>query len=97
MPKGYWIAHVHVHDGERYKSYLAEAAPAYKEHGVKFIVRGGKYEDVWGSGLGERHVVFEFETIEKARACWNSPVYQKAKLHREAAATGNIIIVEGAA
>jgi uncharacterized protein (DUF1330 family) len=97
MPKGYWIAHIHVHDPERYKSYLAEAGPAYKEHGANLLVRGGQASEVWGSGLGARHVVIEFESLEKAWACWNSEQYQKAKLHREAASTGNIVIVEGSA
>lgn len=96
MPKGYWIAHIEVHDPEAYKPYLTTAMPAYEEFGAKFLVRGGKSEAVDGEMLaGRRHVVIEFETIEKAWACWNSETYQNARKHRLAASNGEIVIVEG--
>ena len=95
MPKGYWIAHMDVHDAERYKDYVANAMPAYKEHGAKFCVRGGPAEQVEGDGLGPRHVVIEFETIEIAKACYNSDTYQKAREHRLAASKGKLVIAEG--
>jgi uncharacterized protein (DUF1330 family) len=97
MAKGYWIAHINVTDPERYKSYVAEAGPAYQAHGAKFVIRGGAGEQVEGTGLGSRHVVIEFESLEQAKACYNSDAYQKAKRHREAASTGDILIVEGVA
>lgn len=96
MPKGFWIAHVDVHDSERYKDYVAGATPAYKEFGAKFLVRGGAGEVMEGDGLGSRHVVIEFESVEKARACYNSETYQTAREHRLAASTGKLVIVEGA-
>lgn len=99
MPKGYWIAHVEVHDAERYKSYVSGAGPAYKEFGAKFVVRGGAGEQMEGAEndgtLGSRHVVIEFETIEKAYACYNSKTYKAAREHRLAASTGKLVIVEG--
>jgi uncharacterized protein (DUF1330 family) len=96
MPKGYWIAHVDVHDAERYKSYVAGATPAYKEFGAKFLVRGTPSEQVEGETLGARHVVIEFPTIEAARACYASETYQKARQHRLMASTGGkIVISEG--
>jgi len=95
MPKGYWIAHVEVHDPEAYKNYVAGATPAYKEFGAKFLVRGTPSEQMEGDILGARHVVIEFPTIEAARACYNSPTYQAAREHRLAASTGRVIIVEG--
>lgn len=96
MPKGFWIAHVDVHDSERYKDYVSGATPAYKEFGANFMVRGGAGEVVEGDGLGARHVVIEFESVEKARECYNSDTYQAAREHRLAASTGKLIIVEGA-
>lgn len=95
MPKGYWIAHVDVNDPERYKDYVAGATPAYKEYGAKFLVRGGPSEQVEGDGLGERHVIIEFDSVEAARACYNCETYQTAREHRLAASTGRIIIAEG--
>ena len=96
MPKGYWIAHINVHDPETYKNYVAGATPAYQEFGARFLVRGTPSDQVEGEGLGPRHVVIEFPTIEAARACYNSDTYQEARKHRLAASTGRIVISEGA-
>jgi uncharacterized protein (DUF1330 family) len=96
MPKGYWIAHIDVKDPEAYKPYLETAKPAYEKYGAKFLVRGGKSEQVDGNIIGgRRHVVIEFESIEKAWECWNSDTYQEARKHRLAGADGEIVIVEG--
>ena len=95
MPKGYWIGHIEVHDAERYKDYVAGATAAYKEHGAKFLCRGGAYDPVEGD-LGSRHVVIEFPSFEAAKACYNSPTYRAAREHRLAASNGKLVIVEGA-
>lgn len=95
MPKGYWIAHVKVTEPETYPDYIATAKPAFEEYGAKFLVRGGKFDCVEGD-TGERHVVIEFESFEKALACYNSEQYQKAAAIRQDASTGSITIVEGA-
>ena len=94
MPKGYWIAHVKVSNPDVYPDYVATAKPAFEEYGAKFLVRGGAHECVEGN-TGERHVVIEFESMEKALACYNSEQYQKAVLIRQNASTGTITIVEG--
>ena len=95
MPKGYWVGHVEVHDPEAYKKYIEGATPAYREYGAKFLARGGPFDPVEADDLGSRHVIIEFETIEKAKACYNSETYQNARKHRLSAATGRLIIVEG--
>jgi len=95
MPKGYWIAHVTVTKPEVYPDYIATARPAFEAHGARFLVRGGKHENVEGNA-GVRHVVIEFDSFEKALACYRSAPYQKAAKIRESASTGSISIVEGA-
>ncbi|MBL4600844.1 MAG: DUF1330 domain-containing protein [Rhizobiaceae bacterium] len=92
--KGYWMAHVEVHDPERYKLYIEGATPAYEEYGAKFLVRGGKSESPEGNGFS-RNVVIEFESYDQALACYNSPAYTAAREHRIAASNGQITIVEG--
>jgi uncharacterized protein (DUF1330 family) len=96
MPKGYWIGHIEVHNPERYKDYIAGATPAYQEHGAKFLIRGGAFENREGDDIGSRHVVIEFKDLETAKACYESATYQKAREHRIAAASGHLMIVEGA-
>lgn len=94
MPKGYWIAHVKVSDPDRYPDYVATAKPAFEAYGAKFLVRGGAHENVEGE-TGERHVIIEFESMEKALACYYCEQYQKAVKIRQSASTGTITIVEG--
>lgn len=96
MPKGYWIAHVDVQDGERYKLYVEGARQAFIDHDAKFLARGGAHEILEGDLGGKRHVVIEFKDLATARACWNSQTYQAAREHRLAASKGSVMIVEGA-
>ncbi len=96
MAKGYWIGHVQVSDPEKYKQYIAEATPAYREYGAKFLARGGAFDPVEAADLGSRHVIIEFESMAKAKACYNSATYQKARQHRLVSSTGRLLIVEGA-
>lgn len=95
MAKGYWIAHVTVHDPERYKDYVRLNAAAFEKYGAKFLVRGGAFETRAGNVPGVRNVVIEFESYEKAKACYNSPEYKAALVPRTEAATANVIIIEG--
>lgn len=96
MSKGYWIAHIEVHDGELYKKYVEGASPAYKEFGAKFLVRGTPSEQLEGEALGPRHVVIEFPSVEAAKACYHSETYQAAREHRLAASSnGRLVISEG--
>ncbi len=94
MPKGYWIARIDVKDPEKYKDYAAGAAAAFKQYGAKHLVRGGSFTAAEGQARG-RNVVIEFPSYQAALDCYNSKDYQAALQHRLAAATGEIVIVEG--
>ena len=95
MAKGYWIAQITVKDPEAYKDYVATAAPAFQEYGARFLVRGGAVNALEGNAR-QRNVVIEFASVEQAHACYMSADYQKAKAIRQAAAEGELMIVEGA-
>lgn len=94
MAKGYWIGRITVRDPERYKDYVTTATPAYREYGAKFLVRGGNFEEVEGSAR-PRNVVVEFESYEKALACYDSPAYREARKIRQSISEGELIIIEG--
>lgn len=94
MPKAYWIAHVDVHDPERYKDYVATARPAFERYGANFLARGGACESLEGHGRG-RNVVIEFPSMQAAKDCYNSPEYQAAKAIRVTVSDGDMVIVEG--
>jgi uncharacterized protein (DUF1330 family) len=94
MPKGYWIAHVDVRDGERYKDYVATAKPAFERYGARFLARGGAWHGMEGTARA-RNVVIEFPTVQAALDCYNSPEYQAAKAIRITVADADMTIVEG--
>lgn len=94
MAKGYWIVHVTVTDAENYPQYLAADAIAFEKYDALFLVRGGQCEGPEGP-IRERHVVIEFESYERALACYNSPEYQAAAKLRQEFSDSEIVIVEG--
>lgn len=94
MPKGYWMARVDVRDPEGYKDYVLTATPAFEQYGARFLARGGTVETLEGSGRA-RNVVIEFDSVETAKACYNSPQYQKAKAIRQRCSDADMIVVEG--
>ena len=93
--KGYWIGHVDVTDPERYKDYIAANRAPLERYGARFLVRNGACEVPEGGLAGRRHVVIEFESYAVAKACYESPEYQAALRIREAASTGDVVIIEG--
>ena len=94
MPKGYWIAHVDVTNPEGYKEYVALNAKAFAKYNAKFLVRGGKCTVKHGAARA-RHVVIEFESYEKALACYESAEYSAAEIVRNKHSNGDVIVIEG--
>jgi uncharacterized protein (DUF1330 family) len=93
--KGYWMAMIDVRDIEVYKQYIEANAAAFAKYGAKFAVRAGRHTNPEGP-TGNRHVLVEFESYDKAIECYESPEYQEASKFRLAASTGHFVIVEGA-
>jgi uncharacterized protein (DUF1330 family) len=94
MPKGYWVVRVSVQNQERYPEYLAAAKPAFEKFGANFIVRGGSFDSMEGTSR-DRNVVVEFKDLATAKACYQSPEYQAAKVIRQKYAEADFIIIEG--
>ena len=95
MAKGYWIAHVTVTNPDKYKEYVSLNGVAFAKYGGRFLVRGGTSETVRGLAGRNRHVVIEFDSYEKAKACHESPEYKAAAKVRDTGATVDLVIVEG--
>ncbi|MDX1514574.1 MAG: DUF1330 domain-containing protein [Gammaproteobacteria bacterium] len=92
----YIIVQVDVTDPERYEKYKGMVPPTLKPYGGRFLVRGGAVENLEGSWKPVRVVIIEFESVEKAKAWWNSEEYADAKALRQATARTEMIVVEGA-
>ena len=58
-------------------------------------MRGGKVEVLEGGCDTWRIEVFKFNTVEAARAFYDSPEYRKARAAREGAAIMRLLAVEG--
>ncbi len=95
MPKGYWMAHVTVTDPEKYKQYVSLNGKAFAKYGGRFLVRGGQHENIRGLAGRNRHVVIEFDSYEKAKACHESPEYKAAAAVRDQGAQVDLVIIEG--
>jgi uncharacterized protein (DUF1330 family) len=89
----YWIAHVTIHDMEKYKRYMSIAPLAFEKYGAKFLARGGKATCLEGAEY-ERHIIIEFSDLATAQACYYSEEYAKARAARENCADVMITIVE---
>ena len=93
--KGYWIARYDVRDPAEYKRYVETGAPAMKDYGALFLVRGGPHEAMEGQAR-DRNVVIEFPSLQHALDCYRSETYQQARGYRLPVSSGEIVIVEGA-
>lgn len=92
-PKGYWIANVTVSNAEAYSDYQALAPEAFEKYGGRFLARGAA-ATLEGQDW-QRRVIIEFDSIEQARACYNSPEYCLAREKRAHACQADIALIEG--
>jgi len=93
---GYIIVDVQITDPEAYERYKAAVPATLAAYGGKFIVRGGRTETLEGDWEPGRVVVLEFESVEKAKAWWDSQDYAAPKQLRQSASVTRMIVVEGA-
>lgn len=93
MPKGYVILTEAINDPEGMKAYARAAGPAMVNAGV--LVASRSAEVLEGQWHGDQTVVLEFDSVEAARAWYESEGYQNAKALREKAATTNAVILAG--
>jgi uncharacterized protein (DUF1330 family) len=93
MPKGYVILTEAVKDPEGMKAYGQAAGAAMG--GVNILAVDAAPKVVEGSWHGNQTVVLEFESVDAARAWYESEAYQKAAKLRQAAADCNVVILSG--
>ena len=78
MTKAYWIsAYQSISDNDALAAYAKLAGPSLTAAGGKFLARGVPAA-VKDSGLQQRTVLIEFESVEAALAAYNSPGYKEA-------------------
>ncbi len=94
MP-AYLISTIDIHDPAGYEEYRKLVAPALKQYGGRFLVRGGAIHPLEGTWVPKRVVVVEFDSVEQAKAFDAAPEYAHAKSIRHRTSTSSVIVVEG--
>ena len=92
----YVIAELDITDPEKFAEYRRLVPATVEQYGGKYLARGGGVEVLEGDWNPTRIVILEFESLERAQQWWNSAIYQGPKAMRQAAATSNVLLIEGA-
>jgi len=92
-PKGYVILTEAITDPVGMKAYAQAAGPTMT--GTSVLVVDTTPKVVEGTWHGDQTVVLEFESVDAARAWYESEGYQKAAKLRHAAADCNVVILAG--
>ena len=95
MPKGYVILTEAIKDPEAMKAYAKAAMPAMAQGGCRILAADRGPQILEGDWHGNQTVVLEFDTVEAARAWYESEAYQAAAKLRQAAADCNGVIIAG--
>lgn len=93
--RGYVLVEIDIHSPEGYEDYKKLTPATIAAYDGRFIVRGGKTENLEGNWNAKRIVVLEFPTVERAKEWWASEAYAPAKKIRQQSATTKMIVVEG--
>jgi len=95
MPKGYVILTEAIKDLESMKAYGKAAMPAMGQGGCTILSVDRAPHVLEGGWHGDQTVVLEFESVDAARAWYESEAYQKAAKLRQAAADCTAVIISG--
>ena len=95
MPKAYWVSCYHaIHNAEKLAAYAKLALPAVTAGGGRFLARNVAAK-AYEAGKQDRTVIIEFDSLEAAIACHDSPDYQAALVALGDGATRDLRVVEG--
>ena len=99
MSKGYIIMTEAIKDPAGMKAYGRAAKPAYAaamaQGGLAVLAADRGPQVLEGEWHGDWTVILEFQSVEAARAWYESPAYQEAVVARQAAADINVVLVSG--
>jgi uncharacterized protein (DUF1330 family) len=95
MAKGYAVFTEVIRDQGRYQGYVQKAVTTIKNAGGRIIVVDDNVTVLEGQWHGTRTVVLEFDSVNAARAWYNSGEYQAIIKERHAAADANAVLLSG--
>ena len=95
MKKGYILGQITITDPKKYQKYATETENIIMKFGGRYLVRGGTQSVAEGTPPGNRDVVVEFDSLEKAKEFYHSTEYAEIIDIRKQNSTGYILLVEG--
>ena len=95
MANAYWVAtYRSISNQDALTAYAKLAGPAIAAAGGRFVVRGNTAK-TYESGVMQRVVIIEFDSVAKAEAAHDSAGYQEALRVLGKAVDRDLRIVEG--
>ena len=94
MPKGYLIAHIRVHDKEKFEEFKSMATPVVAEYGGTVLARNPAPDPREGKLRGLT-VIIEFDDLAAATRFYESDGYTAARKVREQCSDTDLMLVEG--
>jgi len=94
MAKGYLIAHIDIHDSEKFGTFREMSAKVVAEFGGKVLV-GNPAGDQREGSLKPVTIVVEFPDLATAQRFYDSQGYTEARKVRQTASDTDLMIVEG--
>jgi uncharacterized protein (DUF1330 family) len=93
---GYVVAQMTVTDPDAFADYPGQAGPTVAAFGGRYVVRGGPIDNIEGDWSPGRMVIIEFDSVERAKAWYDSQIYEEAKALRIRSTMSSLMIVQGA-
>lgn len=91
----YVIAAGEVTDPVGMEEYVRRVLPTVQQYGGRYLVAGAAGQALEGDWSPPNMAVIEFESVERARAWWESEEYREAKALRQRSARHRLIVVQG--
>ena len=96
-PPGYVVAEVEVKDLPAFQKYGEKVPETLAPFNHHYVVRSNKIQALEGEPPKGGVVVIAFDSVERARAWYDSPAYAAIRPIRQNSAVSRIYIVEGVA
>lgn len=90
----YVIAEIDVTSPEAFRAYAPKVQSSFAPFGGRYLARGGDTQSLAGDAP-KRVVILAFDSIEQARAWYDSPGYEALKGLRDRAGKARIFAVQG--
>lgn len=92
---GYVLMDVEITDQGAFDAVVERAPEIVGEHGGKFLVRGGATEVLQGDWTPHRLVIVAFDSVEQAKAWWNSPGHTELRSMFDRCSRTTATVAEG--